>query len=110
MKSWRELTDEQREALPLGDMGWRYKRGSMIAKGQWKELLREPETYPRGAVVTSIIWCSNGVGTPSMRLVGKPSSIDGPDPEYKPGYFPMKGGFMPMGKKKASEREPRLKK
>jgi len=68
--NWRDLTDEQREALEPGSEGWRWDRRTVLPEGRYVEELREPERFAGGGEVRSIRWCSNGVGAPSMVLVG----------------------------------------
>lgn len=88
--SWRDLTDEEREALEPGTEGWKYRPGTFLAKGQWIEELREPETFKNGGVCAKIRWGSNGVGVPSMTLIG---SAKNHKPEGKgDGYFPVPAG------------------
>ena len=97
--SWRDLTDEERMALEPGTKGWKYRPGTLLIKGQWMEELREPERYKTGGVCTKILWCSNGVGTPSMILVGSLKDYDPPAKigSEEHGYFiPLpKGGYRP---------------
>ena len=72
------MTNKEREALPIGSEGWRYKRGTWIPKGQWIEELAVPEHPRPGSTVTKIRWGSNGVGVPSMTLIG---SVKGAIPQ-----------------------------
>ena len=67
---WRTMTREERMKLPPGSDGWVYRRGAALPKGQWVEVLDEPERTLSGALITQIKWCSNGVGSPSMQLIG----------------------------------------
>lgn len=101
MSDWRDLTDEEREALEPGDVGWRYERGTVLEKGQWVEELREPEIYPNGGEVRKIRWGSNGVGLPAMTLIGTPARET---PDHKPGYHPLPfkayRGFTPASPEK----------
>ena len=67
--SWSGLTKAQRQALPPGSPGWIHGGGTLPI-GQFIQRLDEPQTAPSGAVVTAILWRSNGVGRPSMVLLG----------------------------------------
>jgi len=77
--------------LQPGAPGWRYKPGTVLPKGVFVEVLPKPERYPSGALVSAIEWCSNGVGLPSMRLVG--SIKDYTPPAHGDGYHSISGGI-----------------
>ena len=94
---WRTMTDAEREALPLGSPGWRYTRGSCIPKGQWIETFPERHTYPNGAWASKIRWASNGVGVPTMILLGSTKDVDPDKIEHKPGWYPLPpGAYRPF--------------
>lgn len=87
---WRGMTNDDREALPIGSVGWRYKRGTILPKGLWVEELVRPEVTKSGATVTKIRWGSNAVGLPSMVLIG--STEFATTPEHKDGLYSLPPG------------------
>lgn len=94
-KDWRDLTDKEREQLPLGSPGWRYERGTTIPAGQWYEDFREPVVYASGGIAWKYRWQSNGVGVPTMGLVGttKYAKIQ----EHQLGWYPLApGAYKPF--------------
>lgn len=117
MTDWREMTDAEREALPVGSEGWRWDRVSPLPVGQFVERLREVETFANGGSCHSIRWGSNGVGRPAMTLLGTQAKVPG---EHQPGWHPLPHGayqgFTPAspeanaqpkgGKAKATKPEP----
>ena len=94
---WREMTNAEREALPIGSEGWRYKRSSGIPKGQWVEMLAEPKVFANGAVCTTIRWCSNGAGVPTMNLIGSTKAVEPCKIVHTDGWYPMPPvAYFPM--------------
>lgn len=84
------------EDLPMGSPGWRYRRGTVLPKGQWREVLPGPQEFANGAVCTAIIWGSSGVGLPKMTLVGSTQKMADPVHDRGSNYYPLaKGAFRP---------------
>jgi hypothetical protein len=103
-----ELTPKEREALPIGSPGWRYDRASTLPKGRHIERYDAPDIAPNGAVVLGIVWCSNGVGRPSMVLFGDITDMrQMPD---KPSFSPLAPGvYRPALNLDKEKTEPRPK-
>jgi transcriptional regulator with XRE-family HTH domain len=82
--------------LPPGSVGWRYRPGSVLPKGQWTEILPEPVVYANGAVCRAIRWGSNGVGMPKMTLIGSTAEMAEPVHVRGSGFYPLAAGaFKP---------------
>jgi transcriptional regulator with XRE-family HTH domain len=95
LKPWQEMTTEEREMLPPGSPGWKYRPGSWLPKGRWEETLDEPQTLKNGAVCTKILWGSNGVGLPTMNLIGSTRNADAT--RHDNGFEPLAAGiYRPM--------------
>lgn len=97
MTDWRKMSNEEREALPLGSEGWRYARGSELPKGQHLERFPERMTFPSGACASGIRWGSNGVGEPVMNLFGSTRGAEIMPHNREGGWYPLPpGAFIPM--------------
>ena len=88
MTGWREMDDAARMDLEPGAVGWKYRSGTPLPKGQFFEELREPITYPSGAVHLKTRWASNGVDLPSMQLIGTPGTKTQPHKDSE-GWYPL---------------------
>lgn len=62
-----------------------------LPKGRWRVVLATPSTLPNGVELVAIEHCSNGVGVPSMIVIGRSNGAD-PMIDDAPAY----GSYRPF--------------
>lgn len=85
------MTKEERYELPPHVRRWRWRPGTFLPKGIYREHVIPPDVDANGAVTTQIQRSSNGVGLPSMILIGSTKNIVHAQPDV-PGFYRMAPG------------------